>query len=44
MNIWDDFEHVTWINLLEKEDRYEAAKKRFDAVGLGTKIKFYRPN
>ena len=35
-------ERIVCINLLEREDRLEQAKKRFDQVGVGDQVTFYR--
>eukprot|EP01084_Bolivina_argentea_P094916 170657_1 len=42
-NPWDKFQHITCINLLEREDRYQRVTERFLKVGLDPKqIEFHR--
>eukprot|EP01083_Nonionella_stella_P271091 918325_1 len=42
-NIWDNFSHITCINLLERTDRYTRVKSRFNDVGLREEqVQFHR--
>eukprot|EP01083_Nonionella_stella_P115906 344025_1 len=42
--IWDTFEHISCINLVERDDRYQKAMLQFENVGLSDKVRFHRPN